>query len=200
MKNPYAWHVKVNMSVLREITSEIHRQAESTPFVQYMYSGNISKRDYSTYLKQIVKIYTNLEYYCKVSGLTLGLVDLDRAEYIREDIEELGSFPDEEMLPSVKNYINHLTKLYHSSDRHLLMAHIYVRHMGDLFGGKMIAKRVPGSGKYYQFEDRPTLVKQLGEKVTMELAEEALYAFQLSIEVFNEMYELMEDKNGKEQI
>ena len=31
------------------------------------------------------------------------------------------------------------------------------RYLGDLKGGQMIAKRVPGEGKYYQFEDADKL-------------------------------------------
>ena len=33
-----------------------------------------------------------------------------------------------------------------------LYAHIYVRHMGDLSGGQMIKRKVPGLGKYYEFK------------------------------------------------
>jgi heme oxygenase len=185
------------MSALREITSDKHREAETTPFVQYMYSGNISSKDYVTYLEQIYHVYKNLEYFSVVSGLISGMVDIQRHQYIKEDIEELGGNINVEVLPSVQKYIKRVYELYHSNDRNLLMAHIYVRHMGDLFGGKMIAKKVPGSGNYYQFADRATLVKQLNEKITLDLAEEALLAFDMSKEIFNEVYNLMENKNEK---
>ena len=33
-----------------------------------------------------------------------------------------------------------------------IMAHIYVRHMGDLSGGQMIRRKVPGLGKMYKFD------------------------------------------------
>jgi len=32
-------------------------------------------------------------------------------------------------------------------DPHKVMAHVYVRHMGDLSGGQMIKKKIPGAGK-----------------------------------------------------
>lgn len=193
--NQFAWRVKGNMSVLREITAQLHREAEATPFVQYMYSGNITTRDYGIYLRQIQKVYSELEYFGRVSGLTLDLPDLNRAEYIRQDLAELNEDKYVAALPSVSKYIHRLYELYHSSDRAKLMAHIYVRHMGDLFGGKMIAKKVPGSGKYYQFENRPELIKKLSEKITIDLAEEACKAFELSTEIFNEVHELMENRN-----
>lgn len=183
------------MSVLREITAEIHQEAENTKFVQYMYSGNITPRDYGVYLRQIHKVYSELEYFTTVSGLTQGLTDLNRADYIRQDLEELGEDRYVEALPSVIKYIHRIHGLYHSVDHDKLMAHIYVRHMGDLFGGKMIAKKVPGSGKYYQFKDRPELIKQLSEKVTLELADEAMIGFRLSTAIFDEVYELMSSSN-----
>jgi heme oxygenase len=185
------------MSVLREITADLHREAEDTPFVQYMYSGNITVRDYGVYLRQIQKVYSELEYFGKVSGMTLDLPDLNRTGYIREDLAELGEDKYVAAIPSVTNYIQRLYQLYHSGNRDKLMAHIYVRHMGDLFGGKMIAKKVPGSGKYYQFSDRPELVKRLSEKITMDLAEEAKFAFKMSTQIFNEIQELMENVNDK---
>ena len=41
------------------------------------------------------------------------------------------------------------------------MAHIYVRHFGDLFGGQMMKKVVVGSGKMYDFKNRSELIKEL---------------------------------------
>jgi heme oxygenase len=61
--------------------------------------------------------------------------------------------------------------------------------MGDLYGGKVIARRVPGSGRSYEFEDRPGLIKALDAKLSMEILDEALTAFDLAIDVFNELQE-----------
>jgi hypothetical protein len=70
------------------------------------------------------------------------------------------------------------------------MAHIYVRHMGDLSGGQMIAKKVPGSGRYYQFEDVDVLKNKIRERLSDELAEEANLAFDFSIAMFQQLMEL----------
>ena len=61
--------------------------------------------------------------------------------------------------------------------------------MGDLYGGKAIAKRVPGSGKAYQFEDRPGLIKAIDSKLSLDLVDEALIGFDLSMGVFDELQE-----------
>ena len=68
------------------------------------------------------------------------------------------------------------------------MAHVYVRHMGDLYGGKIIAKLVPGSGNMYQFDDRPGLIKAFNQKLTLDLKDEALVAFDYFNEIFTDLW------------
>ena len=51
------------MSILRDYTKEKHIEAESTAFVQYMFSGNITKEDYIQYLQQMHHIYAEIEYF-----------------------------------------------------------------------------------------------------------------------------------------
>jgi hypothetical protein len=63
--------------------------------------------------------------------------------------------------------------------------------MGDLYGGKIIAKRVPGSGLAYQFQDRPALIKALDAKLSTDLVDEALLGFDLSAGIFDELWENM---------
>ena len=70
------------------------------------------------------------------------------------------------------------------------MAHIYVRHMGDLAGGQMIAKRVPGSGKFYQFENPDKLKELIRERIDDSLADEANVCFDFAIKTFQQLMEL----------
>ena len=67
------------------------------------------------------------------------------------------------------------------------MAHIYVRYLGDLRGGQMIAKKVPGSGKYYQFENPKELAESIYTKLNDDMAEEAKKVFKFATELFIEM-------------
>ena len=73
-----------------------------------------------------------------------------------------------------------------------LMAHLYVRHMGDLAGGQMIAKRVPGSGKLYQFQDPEALKIAIRERLSDDMADEAIICFGFAEQMFKEMMELVE--------
>jgi heme oxygenase len=79
------------------------------------------------------------------------------------------------------------------TDPKKLMAHIYVRHMGDLAGGQMIAKRVPGNGRMYQFENADTLKTAIRERISDDMADEAIVCFEFATQMFKEMLEIAND-------
>jgi heme oxygenase len=183
------------MSILRNYTNEKHRAAEATPFVQYMLHGNITADDYAVFLQQMELVYRNIEYFAEISHLLHELPDIKRADYMREDLRELGYNVTEEPLPSIKKWCERIVYLYYT-DKSQILAHVYVRHMGDMYGGKIIAKKVPGSGKCYGFEDRPALIKALDAKLSTDIVDEALVAFDLAIEFFNELQEKLNDRGS----
>jgi len=176
------------MSILREYTNAKHREAESKPFIEYMLYGDVSKEHYILYLKQMAIVYSTLEYFAEISMLLHDLPDIKRASYIYDDLHELGGSVDTPVLPATEKYRQHIVNLYYSDRKKDIFAHIYVRHMGDLYGGKAIAKRVPGSGKAYQFEDRPGLIKAIDAKLSVDLVDEALVGFDLSMAIFDELW------------
>lgn len=177
------------MSILRDYTNDKHRQAEATPFVQYMLHGAITPAHYAEYLQQMHVVYSNIEYFGEISLLFHDLPDIKRADRMREDLEELGYTIAVPALPSVERWRQRIVDLYYSGRKDQILAHVYVRHMGDMYGGKVIAKRVPGSGRCYEFADRPGLIKALDAKLSMDILDEALRAFDLAIDVFNELQE-----------
>ena len=66
---------------------------------------------------------------------------------------------------------------------------IYVRHMGDLSGGQIIKRFVPGSGQHYQFnEDVTELKEKVRAKLHDGLADEAKVCFNM-IKTFMEELE-----------
>lgn len=176
------------MSILREYTNAKHREAEAKPFVQYLLHGNITKEHYALYLRQMSVVYSAIEYFAEISLLLHDLKDIKRSSYIYEDLRELSDVDTEEILPATEKYRQHIVDLYYSDRKKDIFAHVYVRHMGDLYGGKAIAKRVPGSGKAYQFEDRPGLIKAIDAKLSLDLVDEALKGFDLSMGIFDELW------------
>ena len=67
------------------------------------------------------------------------------------------------------------------------MAHIYTRHMGDLSGGQMIRKKIPGKGKLYDFQDPDGLKKAIRERLNDDMADEAKICFEFATKLFQEM-------------
>ena len=183
------------MSILREYTNAKHREAEARPFVQYMLGGGIIESDYILFLQQMYNLYGTIEYFAELSGLLAGLEDIRRAEYIRQDLLELNSNVAP-ALSATQKYQERIIELYHSGRREQILAHIYVRHMGDMYGGKIIAKRVPGSGRAYGFTDRPGVIKALDARLSYDILNEALLGFDLSMAIFDELWELMQNDTG----
>jgi heme oxygenase len=173
------------MSVLREITQERHMAVEHLPFIQYLLKGNITEKDYIIYLAEMTAIYQHLEQLAVQAGLFDGLEDLPRAQRMQADLEELAPEYHCELLPSTQDYLEHLNSISHSKE---LFAHVYVRHMGDLYGGKLISRVVPGTGRWYQFENRSDLVKTFNERITIDLANEALVAFDHYNNIFQDLW------------
>jgi heme oxygenase len=183
---------RTGMSNLRELTQESHTAAERSPFVKVLFSGHINPELYAIYLKNIHPMYEVLEASAVPHGLFDGLPEIRRAPAIQEDFLELWGTDNEKqppVLPVVHDYAQYISGI--KDNPHRLMAHIYVRHMGDLSGGQMIAKRVPGSGRYYQFDGEPQKIKEaIRTKLDDGMAEEAKVCFSYAKRVFDEMMEI----------
>jgi len=52
-----------------------------------------------------------------------------------------------------------------------------------LFGGQIIAKKVPGSGRFYEFEDAENLKTKIRAELTDDLGDEAKVAFEWAIKL-----------------
>jgi len=178
------------MNNLKELTSEQHRNAERQAFVKEMFSGKISNERYAKFLFNQHPIYNLLETLANVHGLFDDMPELRRAPKIYEDYTELSKedIEPDALLPVVKEYMDYLMSISEDADR--LMAHVYVRHMGDLFGGQMIAKKVPGLSKMYLFDRNKDELKTLiRERVNDSMADEAKVCFDFATKLFQQMNE-----------
>jgi len=175
---------------LKELTKDNHSNAERQEFVKILFSGSIDPKLYATYLYNQFPMYELLEVCAMPHGLLSDIPGILRAKAIRKDFEELwGDVEDRPKLcPVVKAYMDHIMNI--KDDPQKLMAHIYVRHMGDLAGGQMIAKKVPGAGKYYQFENADDLKAAVRLKINDGMADEAKVCFDFATQFFKEMMEI----------
>ena len=179
---------------LKELTMQEHRNAERQAFAAVLMSGEINPRTYYFYLLNQHACYSALE-----SHKLFNLFDLrlKRASRIKSDIYEMleilgtpkenyeleiGMFNPSPSTARYVDYVNNELKLEYD-----FIAHIYVRYLGDLRGGQMIAKKIPGSGKYYQFENPKELAESIYTKLNDDMAEEAKKVFKFATELFIEM-------------
>ena len=76
-------------------------------------------------------------------------------------------------------------------DPHKIMSHVYVRHMGDLSGGQMIKKKIPGAGTMYEFDGEiATLKDSIRAKLDDSMADEAKICFEFATDTFKELMEI----------
>lgn len=171
---------------LKELTYEEHRHAETRPFVKVLFKGDIDPQIYATYLYNQFPMYEILEVCAMPHGILNDVPGILRSKSIRLDFEELWQGETKPALcPVVDDYIKYILSI--KDDPKKLMSHIYVRHMGDLAGGQMIAKRVPGQGKYYQFDDVDGLKEKIRAKIDDSMADEAKVCFGYAARLFEEM-------------
>jgi heme oxygenase len=178
---------------LKDLTWEHHKYAETRPFVKVLFSGKITPEAYATYLYNQHKCYDLLEAIAMMHGLMNDYPTIRRAPSILEDFNELWTSKDlPTEVPSVKTYHDHLMSI--KEDPKKILAHLYVRHFGDLSGGQMIAKRVPGAGKYYQFDGDTTEIKNiLRAKLDDSLAEEAAVCFKFAADMFDDLEKVVNE-------
>ena len=182
---------------IKELTLEQHKNAERQEFVRTLMSGNIDHNLYATYLYNQLQCYSVLEKYGHHNGLFRQTPGLERAEKIHYDYSKLwsdiGTPP--EITESTKEYVDHINTI--TDDPEKLYAHIYVRHLGDLSGGQIIARKVPAK-KYYDFgangQEWKRIVKEninnyLGA-YEINVVPEAKLCFNYATRLFGEMNDL----------
>ena len=172
---------------LKDATYDLHKQAEKNPFAQLLLSGNITETEYAKYLVNLMPIYHVIENVAGSNGHLVGVEDIQRNGLIHNDIKELEQLGADlfeyEVLPSTVEYVDYL---YTLSDSNIL-AHLYTRHFGDLYGGQILKSRVPGSGSMYEFNDRKGLIEKTRTLLSDDLGPEARIAFSHAISLFNDL-------------
>lgn len=176
---------------LKEITADLHHEAETTKFAKLLLSGKIEKLDYKNYLYNLLAIYDPIEWYCNRQNFLVSMPDLPRLRAILTDFIELDDGSYCYLTPATLEYQAYLHKLGNDSGRkHLIKAHLYCRHMGDLFGGQIIKKQVAhiSSGKFYEFQNADSMKMSIRAELTDDLGPEARVAFEYAIKMMKDLY------------
>lgn len=176
---------------LREITKDLHREAETTKFAKLLLSGKIQLPDYKNYLYQLIAVYDPIEWYNSRQGVLDSMPTLPRLSAIRQDFAELDDGSYCYLTPSTLSYQAYLHALGNDPLRkHLIKAHLYCRHMGDLFGGQIIKKQIShiSSGKFYDFDNAEEMKTLIRAELTDDLGSEARTAFSYAILMMRDLY------------
>lgn len=141
---------------IREETLAVHQDAERSRFVGALFGGELPLDGYAALVAQHHAIYTALEHAVDVNvdPDVAPFLDraLDRLPALARDLDFLGGRVDEQRLrplPATERYAEHLRSAATTSPV-VLLAHHYVRYLGDLSGGQMIRRSV---ARTYGFDD-----------------------------------------------
>tara|TARA_B100000586_G_C20087003_1_gene418146 strand:- start:41 stop:571 length:531 start_codon:yes stop_codon:yes gene_type:complete len=168
---------------LKELTRENHKKAERSFLAKKLVKG-MEPEEYYDYLYNQFLIYQDLENLVNLPDVE----HVKRAELMKEDLKELEDLYGFKKAPSrvcpvVKIYFEHLLTL----EQEELLAHVYVRHFGDMSGGQIIKRRVPGKGKMYEFDNVELLKDSIRRMLHDDMAEEANRCFEFAMQLFSEL-------------
>lgn len=135
---------------LRSGTEAAHRDAERAPFVLALLRGQVDVRGYAHFLHQLAVVYAALEDGMRTHArhpvvATLYFPELERRAAIERDLRHLDTASSSGVVTDAsRRYVARLDEISKGRPE-LLIAHAYTRYLGDLSGGKVIARRLAAS-------------------------------------------------------
>jgi heme oxygenase (biliverdin-producing, ferredoxin) len=211
---------------LREGTSQNHSQAESARFIRCFMKGVFERESYSKLLEAFYFIYSALENELEKHKSDSILSNiyfpaLYRKESIEKDLSffKCKSWKDKlSESRATQNYVNRIKEV--SQDKsYLLVAHSYVRYLGDLSGGQILKKIAAkamdigekGGLDFYEFPELKSpnefkkSYREALDKLPIssiqedEVLEEAKSVFNMNQSIFLELEEVLIQNIGREK-
>lgn len=200
---------------LKQGTSASHRAAENVHFVRNFIKGIIPRTMFVQLLENLCHVYSVLEEELDRHSSESKWQSLHRPQQLARKqalLQDLywftGSKLPQEPTPATLDYITRLRHIARS-DPLLLLSHAYTRYLGDLSGGRVLARvarralELPADGsglKFYEFENIPEGAKafknwyraeldglSLTEEEIQKIVGEANVAFALNMRMFEEL-------------
>lgn len=128
---------------LRQGSHDLHGVAERTGLMAAMVRGKLARAHYANWLLNLQAIYAALEAGLRAAGSVPGIdfAPLFRSNAIAQDLQFLQPGPDLVLCEATRRYVQRLEELAATQPR-LLLAHAYVRYLGDLHGGQMLRRSI----------------------------------------------------------
>jgi len=157
-------------TLLREGTSQAHETVENSAGAGWLLRGELDKEEYARFLMMLWHVYDTLEraleHHATFPTLqpTFNPALLARAPALAADISYLLQVPESSWkshpihtaltsspAAPLTAYVSRIQELSDSADPSPLLAHAYVRYLGDLSGGQMIRHKL---AKAYQLDEQ----------------------------------------------
>ncbi len=168
------------MLPLKEAIAEKHSLAEKMPFNQRMFNGELTNEEYILYLSQQLAIFDAIERF------PLPHPALNRVTPVLTDLKELLGDGTIEIRPLIST--NEYRKYLNTLTQEEILPHVYLNYLAIMFGGQMMKKNVPGSGKMYEFDgDVREIAGTIRAIQKDEWADEANKALDFNISILDEL-------------
>ncbi len=166
---------------LKELTWDNHQAAEATNFMKAVFKKNMPEEVWAEYTYNKMLWYNAIETKSRAEGFLDDLPGIERSYYLYQDAKDLlkGALP--KWRQEAIDYHRYILDLEPGK----VLAHLYVWHMGDLFGGQMIKKILPPPHRNLEFKDVDDLKTKIRAKLDDSLADEANKAFEWAIKIMN---------------
>jgi heme oxygenase (biliverdin-producing, ferredoxin) len=200
-------------TLLRASTRELHRAVEQAGIMRHLLAGDVDLSGYCRLLRNLHAIYEQLEPALARHAAAgpvgrVHLPGLARAAALEADLATLQGHEWRRDIPlaaTAAAYVERLRQL-DESDPAMLVAHSYVRYLGDLSGGQVLCRIVTaaldlreGSGTCFYLFGPPGAAAlaaryrqglagiRLGETATARVVDEAREAFRRHRALFEEL-------------
>uniref|UniRef100_UPI00398E3177 heme oxygenase 1-like isoform X2 n=1 Tax=Pristiophorus japonicus TaxID=55135 RepID=UPI00398E3177 len=204
---------------LKLATKDVHELAENSEFMRNFQKGLVTREQFTLLLDSLYFIYAALEEEIERNKDHPAFApvyfpsELHRTEALAADLEYFhgpGWRDRIECPQATGKYVSRIQQVGRSEPE-LLVAHAYIRYLGDLSGGQVLKKvaqkalKLPSTGQgvaFFSFDrvTNATKFKQLyrsrmntldaDRETRQRILGEANRAFQLNVELFNELQEL----------
>lgn len=171
---------------LKELTKEKHTEAEQTPFMKAVFSKTLPPQVWTYWTYNKMHWYNVIELRAREAGLLDDINGLERTYKLYRDFRDMAGkyHKDYNMGVESERYCEYILELQTPEQ---ILAHLYVWHMGDLYGGQAIKKILSDlPSRSLDFNNAEAIIPAFRAKLSDELAPEAIVAFDWAIRLMSQ--------------